>query len=241
MLGSFLNVCIYRLPRGESVVTPRSHCPRCGRTIPWYENVPVLSWLALRGHCRGCGQTISLQYPLVELAAATLTAVSWLRFGASWETPAMAVLLLILLGILVADLQTYTIPDAFSLGGLAAGIVFACLPGGISPLQAVLGALVGGGALYLAAVAGQAALGREAMGGGDIKMLAMIGAFTGWPGVLFSLFAGSVAGSLIYGWINYVQKKRRLVPFGVFLALGTALYVFRGREITAWYLGFFHF
>ncbi|MCE5272353.1 prepilin peptidase [bacterium] len=241
MLGSFLNVCIYRLPRGESVVTPRSHCPRCGRLIPWYENVPVVSWIFLRGRCRGCRGAISIQYPLVELAAACLAAGSWLRFGASWDTPAMAVLLLILLGILVTDLQTYTIPDSFSLGGLAAGVAFSFLPGGISPLQAALGTLIGGGVLYLAAVAGQAALGREAMGGGDIKMLAAIGAFTGWTGVLFTLFAGSVAGSLIYGWINYVQRRKRLVPFGVFLALGAALYVFRGRELTAWYLGLFHF
>ncbi len=239
MIGSFLNVCIHRLPRGESVVSPRSHCPRCGRALPWYENIPVLSWLFLGGRCRGCRERISLQYPLVETAAAALSAGSWLRFGPVWDTPVMILCLLILLAILVTDLQTYTIPDVFSLGGLAAGIGLSFLPGGAGPLQSVLGALAGGGLLYLTALAGRAALGREAMGGGDIKMLAMIGAFTGWQGVLFSVFAGSLAGSLVFGWINYVLKKKRLVPFGVFLALGAGLYVFLGRELIGWYLGFF--
>lgn len=239
MLGSFLNVCIHRLPRGESVVSPRSHCPRCGRVLPWYENIPVLSWLFLGGRCRGCRARISPQYPLVETAAAALTAGSWLRFGPVWETPVMILFLLILLAILVTDLQTYTIPDVFSLGGLAAGLLLSFLPGGIEPWQSLLGALAGGGLLYLTAILGRAVFGREAMGGGDIKMLAMIGAFTGWVGVLFAVFAGSLAGSLVFGWINYVLKKKQLVPFGVFLTLGAVLYVFLGREIIGWYLGFF--
>lgn len=241
MLGSFLNVCIHRLPRGESVVFPRSHCPRCGRTIPWHENVPVLSWIILGGRCRGCRARISLQYPLVELAAAVLAVAVYARTGLSWDLLSETVLLYILLAILVTDLKTYIIPDFFSLGGLAAGLAFSFIPGGITPVSSVLGALTGGGLLYLTALAGRAAFGREAMGGGDIKMLAMIGAFLGWPGVVFSVFAGSVMGSLVFGWINYVMKRERLVPFGVFLAAGAGLYVFLGNEIVRWYLGLFNF
>ncbi len=239
MFGSFLNVCIIRLPSGKSVVSPRSSCPHCGHVVRSWDNIPVLSWLILRGRCRDCGAGISMQYPLVELASAALAAGTLFHAGIGWQWLAEFLLLYVLLGIAVTDVREYIIPDTFSLGGLIAGLGVSFLPGGIEPVGAVIGALIGGGTLYGVALAGRFVFKKEAMGGGDIKMLAMIGAFCGWQGVLFTVFAGSLAGSLIFGFINYVLKKERLVPFGLFLALGAALYVFAGSQLIGWYLSLF--
>ena len=241
MLGSFLNVCIYRLPQNRSIVYPRSACPACGHTIRWYDNVPVLSWLWLRGRCRDCGGKISLRYPLVELTVAVLAVLLYLSWGISFDLLERFTLLFILLGIAVADAREYIIPDLFSLGGLTLGLAFSFLPGGISPFQSFLGALVGGGSLYLVALLGELVFKKEAMGGGDVKMLALIGSFLGWPGVLFTVFAASLAGSLIFGAVNYVFRKKTLVPFGVFLAFGASLYLFAGQRVIGWYLSFFAF
>jgi len=240
MFGSFLNVCIIRLPRGQSVVTPRSSCPGCGHLIRAWDNIPVLSWIILGGKCRDCGTRISVQYPLIELASAALAIVVLYKTGINWLWLSEYVFLFFLMGIAATDVKHYLIPDVFSLGGLLAGLALSFLPGTIDPAGAGIGALTGGGALYLVALAGRVAFGREAMGGGDVKMLAMIGAFTGWQGVLFTVFAGSLLGSLIFGFINYVLKKEKLVPFGVFLALGAGLYVFTGAKLIAWYLSLFN-
>ena len=239
MIGSFLNVCIYRLPRGESIVRPRSHCPECRAPIRFYDNIPVISYFILRGRCRNCRAGISVRYPLVEAGCAALAVAAYLNDGSMAFFIADAVFLIILLGIAVADAESYHIPDFFSLGGLILGLTFSFLPGGVSPLESVIGLLVGGGLLYLVGLIGELIMRREAMGGGDVKMMAMIGAFIGWPGVLFTVFAGSLAGSLIFGWINYVLKRDKLVPFGIFLALGAGVYVFFGQWLIEWYLGFF--
>ncbi len=239
MLGSFLNVCIIRLPGGKSIVSPRSSCPHCGHVVRPWDNIPVLSWLILRGRCRDCGSRISAQYPLVELASAGLAVASLLHAGIGWQWPVQFLLLYLLLGILATDVREYIIPDAFSLGGLLAGLAAGFLPGGLEPSEALIGALVGGGTLYGVALAGRFVLRKEAMGGGDVKLLAMIGAFCGWQGVLFTVFAGSLAGSVIFGFVNFVLKKDRLVPFGLFLALGAALYVFAGKPLIGWYLSLF--
>lgn len=239
MLGSFLNVCIIRLPAGRSVIAPRSACQHCGHIVRALDNIPVLSWLILRGRCRDCGARISVQYPLVELATAGLAAVSLFHAGLNWQWPVQFLFLYLLLGIAVTDVRNYIIPDIFSVGGIVAGLGCSFLPGGLSPASSLIGALAGGGVLYLVALAGQWVFRKEAMGGGDVKMLAMIGVFTGWPGVLFTLFAGSLAGSLIFGFINYVLRKEKLVPFGVFLAVGAALYVFAGAQLISWYMSLF--
>jgi leader peptidase (prepilin peptidase) / N-methyltransferase len=239
MFGSFLNVCIIRLPSGRSVVSPRSSCPHCGHVVRPWDNIPVLSWLILRGRCRDCSARISVQYPLVELASAILAAGTLLHAGVGWQWPIQFLLLYLLLGIAATDVREYIIPDTFSLGGLLAGLGASFLPGGLEPSAALVGALVGGGALYGVALAGRFVFKKEAMGGGDVKMLAMIGAFCGWQGVLFTVFAGSLAGSIIFGFINFVLKKERLVPFGLFLAAGAALYVFAGGELIGWYLSLF--
>ena len=239
MLGSFLNVWIHRLPRGESIVFPRSRCPSCGALIRWYDNVPIISFFWLRGRCRDCRAPISLQYPLVEAAFALLTVAVFLLAGPGLDFPVNLCLIFVLTGIAITDLRTYTIPDLFSLGGLAAGLALSFLPGGIAPLQSLAGLLIGGGSLYLVALAGEWIFKKEAMGGGDVKMLAMIGAFLGWPGVLFTLFVGSLAGSLVYGTVNYIFRIKKLVPLGLFLALGAGVYVFAGQRIIHWYLSFF--
>ena len=239
MLGSFLNVLIYRLPRSESIVTPRSHCTECGAPVRFYDNIPVISYLILQGRCRNCRAGISLQYPLVEAGCAALAVAAYLNGESLALFIADTVFLILLLGIAVTDLRSYHIPDTFSLGGLVLGLVFSFLPGGVSPLESVIGLLIGGGSLYLVGLIGELVLRREAMGGGDVKMMAMVGAFIGWPGVLFTIFVGSIAGSIIFGWINYVLKREKLVPFGIFLALGAGIYVFFGQWLIEWYLGFF--
>ena len=234
LFGSFLNVCIVRWPTGESVVRPRSRCPRCGRGIGWRENIPIFSWIALRGRCRECGEPISLLYPAVEAATALIWVGAFAFRGLSWEALTVAVFFTILLGIAVTDARTYTIPDQFSLGGLAIGLALAPLPGGITAAQAVLGAAAGFGILYGVAILGEWWLKKQAMGGGDIKMLAMIGAFVGPVGVLLTLFMGALAGTLVY--LPLSLRSRRLVPFGIFLAIGAVLTVVWGEGLVGWYV-----
>jgi leader peptidase (prepilin peptidase)/N-methyltransferase len=233
-VGSFLNVCIARWPEGQSVLWPRSRCPACAAPIAPYDNVPILSYVWLRGRCRRCGVRISPQYPLVELATAGLWSAAVARHGPSWAALTTAVFLTLLLGIALTDARSYTIPDGFSLGGLALGLLLAPLPGGISLPQALLGALVGFGALALVAVLGEWVLRRPAMGGGDVKMLAMVGAFLGPLGALLTLFLGAFVGAVVFGPV--ALKRRVLVPFGVFLAVGAALTEAWGHELLAWYL-----
>jgi leader peptidase (prepilin peptidase) / N-methyltransferase len=250
VIGSFLNVCVHRWPLEQSVVKPRSRCPRCGNAIAWYDNVPILSWLILRGRCRHCGEPISWRYPAVELLVALIWGGSVLAFaGASvdpygtgaaayslagiGEAVRIALFLTILLGIALTDLDHYIIPDEFSLGGLVLGIALSFLPAGITPGASILGAFVGFGLLWLIAVLGEMAFKKPAMGGGDIKMMAMIGAFIGWQGVLLTIFLGSLFGSIIFGPISWRTKK--LVPFGIFLAVGATVTAIWGQAIIAWY------
>ena len=240
IIGSFLNVCIHRLPRGESIAWPSSHCPQCNYKLKFYENIPLLSYLFLRGKCSNCKAEIPIRYPLVEAAGALVLVSVYFHAGLGRNFLEEAVFLLILLGIAITDAEHYTIPDLFSVGGTLAGIFLSFLSGGLTPLESLIGLLVGGGSLYLIAILGELAFGKEAMGGGDIKMMAMVGAFTGWPGVIFTVFAGSLTGSLVFGYINFVMKKHLLVPFGIFLSIGATVYVFSGQDIIDWYLGFFN-
>ncbi len=199
-IGSFLNVCILRWgaePK-QSVVRPPSRCPRCGRGLAWYENIPIVSWLALRGRCRGCGLPISIQYPLVELATAIIwTWFAW-RLGLSWAALGSAIFATLLLGIALTDAREYIIPHEFTYGGMALGLLFS-LPDGPPGLVASLqGVIFGAGILYLIGSIGGFIAGREAMGGGDVAMIAMIGAFLGWESVCVTLFLGSAIGVLLH-------------------------------------------
>lgn len=236
-VGSFLNVCIARLPAGESVVRPRSRCPSCSSEIAWYDNIPVLSWLWLRGRCRHCGESIALTYPLVELAGALVWGGLALLYGPTWEALTGAVFFSVLLGIGVVDARHYLIPDALSLGGLAAGLALSLLPGGVAPLYAVLGAAAGFAVLWAVGWLGEKAFKKPAMGGGDMKMMAMVGAFVGPVGALLTIFLGAAAGSVIFGPVSL--KTGKLVPFGVFLAVGGAAAFLVGDQLVTWYLGLF--
>lgn len=235
-VGSFLNVCIVRLPNDVSIVRPPSACPRCKHPIQWRDNIPVVSWLLLRGKCRWCREPISPQYPIVEalVGAGWLAAV--LAYGPTLRALAAALFGTILLGIAVTDARHYLIPDEFTWGGLVAGLAVS-LAGGVDGfLNAVLGAAVGFVLLYGVARAGEWMFKEEAMGGGDIKMMAMVGAFVGWKGVLLTVFLGALLGSLIF--VPLSLRKKRLVPFGVFLALGAAVTFVLGDLIIVWYLHF---
>ena len=235
ILGSFLNVCIVRLPEEESVLTPRSKCPRCGRMVVWYDNIPVLSWLILRAQCRGCGTRISVQYPAVELAVSAMFVAAVWRYGLSVTALSAAIFGFTLLGIAVTDARHFLIPDEYTWGGLGLGLVLS-LAGGLSGFtMALVGAGTGFGLLYLVAWAGEKAFKQEAMGGGDIKMMAMVGSFVGWTGVLLTLFGGALLGVLIFIPLT-LGKEKRLVPFGVFLAGAAAITFVYGPAIIDWYI-----
>lgn len=233
MVGSFLNVCAWRWPRDESVISPRSSCPGCGEMIVWYDNVPVVSWVLLRGRCRRCSEPISIQYPLVELTTGLIWAGTFYHHGVGWEAMRGSLLLTILLGIALTDAGEYIIPDEFSVGGAVLGFAASFLPGGISWEQSLMGAATGFFLLWGVAILGKMAFKKDAMGGGDIKMMALIGAFLGVPGVLLTLFLGALLGSVIFGPISY--KTGKLVPFGIFLSLGAAVAYVWGGDLLGWY------
>jgi leader peptidase (prepilin peptidase)/N-methyltransferase len=237
IIGSFLNVCILRWgaePK-QSVVRPPSRCPRCGRGLVWYENIPVISWLLLRARCRGCGKPISMQYPLIELATACIWAFMAWRFGPTLEAIRGAVFATILLGIAMTDARAYIIPDEFTWGGLVIGLVFSVAIAGLSGLgTALIGAAVGFGVLWLVGTAGTWLFKEEAMGGGDIKMMAMVGAFVGWQGVLLTIFLGAFIGSLVFLPLLLAGHKK-LVPFGIFLSVGAATAYLVGPGLVRWY------
>ncbi len=232
-LGSFLNVCIFRLPAGESVVSPPSHCPSCDMVIGWRDNVPVVSWLILRGRCRGCGTRISPQYPLVELAAAAIWVGAALRYGVQWQGLVVALFFTLLLGIALTDARSYIIPDEFSIGGTVLGFALSFAPGGLTWKESLVGAVLGFGFLYLTGLLGEWWLKKPAMGGGDIKMMAMIGAFLGPLGAVLTVFLGALVGTIIFLPISLRTKK--LVPFGIFLAVGAAVTSLWGDAILTWY------
>ncbi len=233
MFGSFLNVCTLRWPSEESVVRPPSHCPGCGTEIRWYDNIPVLSYLILRAKCRVCGAAISPQYPMVELSTGLIWAGSFMHYGLSVESARGAVFLTILLGIAITDARFYIIPDQFSVGGGILGLALAPLSGGLTTVEAFLGAGVGFGLLWLVAKMGSWLFKKDAMGGGDLKMMGMVGAFLGVPGVLLTLFLGALLGSVVFGPISW--KTGKLVPFGIFLAVGASVSYGWGERLIAWY------
>jgi leader peptidase (prepilin peptidase)/N-methyltransferase len=225
-IGSFTNVLIYRLPESVSILRPASRCRSCGRPLGWAENVPLVSYLAQRGRCRGCGARISLQYPAVELAVGLLFLGNFLLYGgaeaaqtSSWPQALAsprwivgAVFTTLLLAIAVTDLRTYLIPNELSLGGALLGLALSPLAGGVTPLESFLGAVLGAGLLLGGAWVGRILFGREAMGMGDVKMMAMVGAFVGWEGVFLTVFLGALLGTLVYGPFVIVRRLRAARP-----------------------------
>jgi leader peptidase (prepilin peptidase) / N-methyltransferase len=234
LFGSFLNVCIVRWPALESVVKPRSRCPQCGNLIAWYDNFPVISWLLLRAKCRHCKLPIPVRYPLIELGVGLLWALAAWHYGPTVEFLRAAVFGTLLIGIAMTDAREYIIPDEFSIGGTVIGIAFAFVGGALLWPQALIGAVVGFVLLWVVAWLGAKMFGQEAMGGGDIKMMAMIGAFLGWQGVLLTLFLGALLGTLIFLPMKLMGREK-LVPFGIFLAIGSAACWVVGPALISWY------
>ncbi|MBI2353490.1 MAG: prepilin peptidase [Deltaproteobacteria bacterium] len=237
VVGSFLNVCICRMPRDESVVSPPSHCPNCSYRIRWYDNIPLVSYLLLRGKCRGCGARISLRYPLVEMLNGLLTLALFLRFGPSLTFLALFIFCSALVVITFIDIEHQIIPDEISLSGIVIGFLFSFFLPWLGWLNSLAGILLGGGSLLLVAWGYHRLTGKEGMGGGDIKLLAMMGAFLGWKAIPFIIFVGSLFGSLVGVSMMMLQKRdsKLAIPFGPYLAFAAVLYVFYGRRIIQWY------
>ncbi len=238
-VGSFLNVVIYRLPRKMKFIMERSICPNCANRLKWYHNIPLLSFLFLRGKCAFCQARISLRYPLVELLCGLFFVYLYWQYGASFTMASYAVLAVMLLVIFFIDLDHQIIPDVVSLPGIGIGLAFSLLPEGIGILPALTGMLVGGGSLYAIALLGDWLFKKESMGGGDIKMAAMLGAFLGWQKVLFVFMASAVIGlvvSVVVMFFSARVRETRMIPFGPFLALAAAVAVIYGERIIGFYV-----
>ncbi|HAK88771.1 MAG TPA: prepilin peptidase [Nitrospiraceae bacterium] len=249
IVGSFLNVCIHRIPRGKSIVSPSSACPACNTPIKPWDNIPVLSYIILRGKCRKCGEGISIHYPTVELLNAALYWSVLNSFGIGWHLPVVLAFASAMVVITFIDLDFQVIPDVITLPGIIIGLIsasfllpdpFSLQPSALSLSivgfkNSVTGLLLGGGLFYLIAV-----LSRGGMGGGDIKMMAMVGAFMGWKAVFLTTFIGSLTGSIVGISLMVFKGKGRKtkIPFGPFLALGSLITLFFGGEIIRWYFTF---
>lgn len=273
LVGSFCNVCVARWPAGESVVSPRSRCPKCRNGIAWYDNVPVLSWLFLGAKCRHCGLPIGWQYPLVETITGVLFLLVYLRFGFTFATPVYMVLMAALVVVTFQDLADWTIPNEITFPGIPAGLLLSLVamvwPETAlrvnSPFDALLGVALGGGILYAMDRITLLLLKKPGMGFGDVKLLAMLGAFIGWRGAIGTLMLASVFGTVVglsmIAWFRLrggaakaaetparvaegapedgeedITLEGHYLPFGPYLALGGAVYVFIGPELLAWYI-----
>ena len=240
-LGSFANVCIYRIPLNKSIVHPPSSCPQCGGRIRYYDNIPVISYLFLLGRCRQCKASVSWRYPLVEILMTLLSLALFIRFGYHPQYFLFLLFAGTLLTLSFIDLDHKILPDVLTLPGIAVGWAVSFLPGGISWLDSLIGLVSGGGALYLVATLYARITGREGLGGGDMKLLAMIGAWLGWISLPLIVLMSSLSGALIGSVFILVGGKgaRTQIPFGPFLSLGALSYLFFGREISIWYFGLF--
>lgn len=236
LIGSFLNVVIARAPDRRSLIRPGSACPQCGAAIGWHDNIPILSFLALRGRCRACAAPISWQYPIVEATTAALFAAAALAFGPTLEAAVVAVELALLVALTAIDWERQLLPDVITLPGIVFGVVANLAIGRLSWLEALLGVLVGGG-LFLVIILASGG----GMGAGDMKLAAMLGAFLGWQVVLVSILMAVVGGGLLaVGLMASGRRKRKdPIPFGPFLAGGGAAGLFWGERIVQWYLSAF--
>jgi leader peptidase (prepilin peptidase) / N-methyltransferase len=238
MIGSFANVCILRIPAEESIVFPRSRCPQCKLPVRWYDNIPLVSWIVLRGRCRSCDAPISFRYFVVELLTALAAVALYARVGFGVEWLVLFLFLTALIIVTFIDLDHRIIPDVISLPGIVVGFILS-LRGEPGPVSSAIGIVTGGGLLLAVAWAYHAWTGREGMGGGDIKLLGMIGAFLGWRSVPFTMLLSSLTGSLVgvtlMLWTG--SDTKYAIPFGPFLALGAVAFIFCGDSLIAWYLG----
>jgi leader peptidase (prepilin peptidase)/N-methyltransferase len=238
IIGSFLNVCIYRLPLEMSIVRPRSSCPSCNRAIAWFDNIPLLSYVVLQGKCRHCSAGIPIRYPLIEAITGLVSWLVFYRFGLGLDYFVYFSYAAALLVVSVIDLDHRIIPDQISLSGIVIGLLLAAFTPVIPFLDSLIGLAIGGGSLLLVGMAYEALRKQEGIGGGDIKLLAMIGAFTGWKGVLFTIFGGSLIASIVGISLMIVRRSNGQVPipFGPFLSGASFLYILVGdRLINAYW------
>lgn len=237
-IGSFLNVCIFRIPEKKSVVFPGSFCPRCNITLPFYCNLPILSFIFLNGQCKFCRQPISIRYPLIEALTGVMAVALFIKFGLTWVTIFWFVFTSVLITISFIDIDHQIIPDLISLPGIiVSGTSFYFVPE-MTLIKVIKGIALGGGMLYSVAAIYYLLKKQEGMGGGDIKLLAMIGAATGIKGVLFTVFTGSLFGTiggLVAMFLSRHMDSKMKIPFGPFLSLGAILYVFFGDVLIMWY------
>jgi leader peptidase (prepilin peptidase) / N-methyltransferase len=260
VIGSFLNVCIYRIPRGESIVLPRSHCTQCGKEIPAYDNIPLLAYLWLAGKCRFCKKPISMQYPLVELLTGLIFVACALKWDFAPATYLNALFLSLILVLIFIDYHHQILPNVITVPGTLVGIVFSFMqapqfygdsislslasildasnPAGILPwVGSLMGAMIAAGGLFLVAFLYQLARKRQGLGMGDVKMMALVGAFLGWRLAFLTIFIGSFAGSII-GLLLILFRGKTMqtkLAFGTFLGMGALLAVFFGSTVISWY------
>lgn len=238
LVGSFLNVVILRLPKeGASVVFPASHCPKCNTNLHWFENIPIISWIFLRGRCRTCKVAISIQYPLVELTMALLSCFLITQFNISLAFAGYFLFSAALLTIIVIDFYHQIIPDVISLPGIVLGFAFSFINPSVYWLDSLIGFIVGGGFLYAIAWAYYLLRKQEGMGGGDIKLLAMLGAWLGYQSLLFIVFFSSLSGAIIGIIVLKMQKNdsNTRIPFGPFLSIAALVYLFWSIEIQHYF------
>jgi len=242
IVGSFLNVCIYRIPREQSIVYPPSNCPACGRPIRFYDNIPVLSYIILLGKCRTCANPIPIRYPIVELITGLLSMALFMTFGPTPQYPLFFLFCAALLVISFIDLEHQIIPDVISLPGILLGFAFSVLGlNGLGWLDSLIGMVGGGGFLFVVAILFERLTHKEGMGGGDVKLLAMMGAWMGWRALPFIILISSFAGTVIGGGSLLISGRsyRTKIPFGPFLALAALIYLFFGTEFVSWYYQLF--
>lgn len=238
VVGSFLNVCIYRLPRGKSVVWPASSCESCGRELAWYENLPIVSWVALGAKCRTCRTPLSIRHPLIEALTAVMFAAAMWAYGPTLLLVSRLVFGCALIVLFAIDFEHYLLPNVITVPGIVVGFAFSVVthPGWVS---SAMGIVFGGGILWLIAEGYYRLRHEEGLGFGDVKMLAMIGAFLGWPLTIVTLMMASFAGAIVgVALIGMGRGMKYALPFGTFLSLGAALSAAVGESLLRWYLGF---
>ena len=239
IVGSFSNVCIYRIPRNESIIYPASHCPKCHSNILPKDNIPLLSYILLKGRCRNCKTKISIQYPMVEFLSGLIYLIIYLLYGLSVQTLIYIILSSALIIIAFIDLNQQMVPDVISLPGIVIGFILSFFVSYLSFINSALGVVVGGGIILVIGLAGSLIFKKEAMGGGDVKLAAMIGAFLGWRYIIVSLFLGFFLGALtgIILIMTKIKKREDAIPFGPFIVLGSLITLLWGEKILSWYLG----
>lgn len=241
IFGSFANVVILRLPKGESIAFPASHCTSCGKNIKWYDNIPIFSWFILRGKCRNCQAAFSFRYPLVEFLMGLAFVLAFHFIGWNWYLLEVLIFLFGLITVSFIDIDHFILPDVFTLSGIVLGLAGGLLNPERSFIDSLLGCFLGGGFLWAVAYFYFVFRKEEGMGGGDIKLLAWMGAVLGWKAVPFIIISASLVGSLGGALTALKTNKgiKTIIPFGPYLAFGAALYLFGGEQIAQWYIQFF--